>query len=364
MFDAYNIEFNTDLITKIKECAVFPSDSLPEAAQIQDTSAENDCQMLSLKKKTTLHELQALLLDVRHILHPVEGYLPTFDHFHLQSSQLFIAYMNEQIPQSGTATSVGMLKKALINVRNDFESLLKGTATRQSVLFQIVAKVDSIEEEIGKLVLYKEFSMYKSSRVLENIKNALIIPGVIEGAKSLLMFCTEFELKKSLQSGSFQQLQKVCKEMDEATMQHMTLEMATEIIEKIKKILKSGHQNVKIDYLPVLKNLNNRSIQIKQFFIDNNFTVKNRHQFQQKYELVTEQLQCSAKGLSNLCAILNLLSPLNNPAELTLFDILAIFSKLDEADIYAQFTSVINDIDLIKMWFSRIEVCNILLIIL
>ena len=353
MFDAYNVEFNEDLLTRIKEYTLFKYDSLPETSEIQGLLAESDSQLLSLKKKTTLHELQALLLDVCQVLLPVEGYLPIFDHFHLQSSQLFIAYMNEHMPQSGTASAtIETLKRALISARSDFETFLKGTATRQSVLFQSVANVDSIEEEIGKLVLYKEFSMYNSSKVLENIENALIIPEVIEGAKSLLVFCKEFELEKSVQSEPFQLLQEVCEKMDKAAIQNMTLEKATNTIEAIKRILKSSGE---VNRLLVLKNLSSKLIRVKKFF--SGTAEKGRHQFQQKYELVTEQLQRSAKGLEKLHNILGLLSPLNSPTTLALFDVLAIFSRLDEVNIRGQFTTVVNDIELIKTWLSVAEVC-------
>ena len=359
MFRAYNIEFSAELMARVKKYTIFPTDKPSKIVEIQDIPDEIDCQTLRLRKSVSLHELHILMSEAMTFVRPVEQYLSFFDHFHLKSSQLFAAYMNQHMP-SGNAT-VENLKKALPAIHGDIEALLKGKTTRQSLLLRSI-DAESIQEEIEKIVSYGDFAVYKDSKIIEHITNTIIIPGVIEDVKCFLQFCRSFELEKCIQSEQYCSLQKICEGINNTVIQKMTLEEATKTVEMINAVLESSSQIVRLEHLSVLQVLSVNSTQLKDFFTENNFTAEGEghHRFQQKYELVTQQLQheeYNAEVLNNLYAMFSVLAPLNNP-ELTFSEVLEMIAKMDRASTEAQFNTVRSNIDLIKTWFSRAEVYN------
>ena len=359
MFRAYSIEFSAELLERVKKYAIFPTDKPSKAVEIQDIPGEADCQTLQLRKSVSLHELDILMSEAMKFLHPVKQYLPFFDHFHLKSSQLFAAYMSQHMPQSGNAT-VEHLKKALPAIHADIEVLLKGKTTRQSLMLRSIDD-KSIQEEIEKIISYRDFTVHKDSKIIQHISNAMMVPGVIEGVKCFLQFCKSFELEVCIKSEQYCRLQELCEEVDDASIQQITLEEATKTVDSIKEVLESSGQVVRLEHLSaVFQVLSVNSSQLKDFFIENNFTTKGegQHWFQQKYELVTQQLQheeYNAEVLNNLYAVFLVLAPLNNH-ELTFSEVLEMITRMDRASIEAQFNTVRSNIDLIKTWFSRAEV--------
>ena len=360
MFSAYNIEFSADLLARVRKCTIFPTDKRSKAVEIQDIPwpDEAHCQTLQLRKSVSLHELYILMSEAMKFLRPVEPHLSFFDHFHLKSSQLFGAYMGQHMPQSGSAT-VEHLKKALPAIHADIEALLKGKTTRQSLLLRSIDD-ESIQEEIGKIVSYRDFTVYKDSKIIQHITNAMIVSGVIRDVKCFLQFCKSFELEVCVQSEQYCRLQELCKDVNDASIQRMTLEEATKTVDSIKEVLESSSQAVRLEHLSVFQVLSVNSSQLKDFFIENNFTAEGegQHRFQQKYELVTQQLQheeYNAEVLNNLYAMFSVLAPLNNH-ELTFSEVLEMIARMDRASTEAQFNTVRSNIDLIKTWFSRAEV--------
>ena len=351
MLSAYKVQFPTELLNEIMNSVYFPD---TKHTEIICQQLPSDYLSLRMRDTLTIKKLKKLTKCIKDFLDPLFVMMPMLDHFHLQKSFIFEVYMKELLQHNESVTTQ-QLVEALKSVKQKLEKILKGTAKYDDI--KTFSNISNISEEIKKVTKFRDFHDCPNvDDVVSHFKNKLIIQEILESINLLFTFCEDFQLQCCLNSENMIELKKIVAENKMETISQKHLQSITDTVEKIE-----SHLGIHQDHGEILKlfgSLNADTNELRQFLNENNFRGKGRVQFEQLLTLVTQQLQheeYNAEVLTNLYAVYYLLEPLNNP-DLSFHDLIKTVSQLQAPTCFAQLRTVKNNIDLIRIWFTRAEV--------
>ena len=352
MLLAYKVQFPIELLNEIMNLVYFPDTKHNEEICQQLPTSDSLC--IHIKDTVTLKKLIKLVKSIKSFLDPLFLMMPMLDHFHLQKSFMFEVYMKELLQHDESVTAQ-QLVEALKSVKLKLANILNGTAKYDDI--KAFSNISDIRQEIKIVTKFVDFhSCANVDVVVSHFKNKMIIQEILESINLLFTFCEDFQLQYCLNSENMIELKKIMAENKIETIPQKHLQSITDTVEKIESHL-GIHQNHG-EILKLFGSLNTDTNELRQFLDENNFRGKGRFQFEQSLTLITQQLQheeYNADVLANLYAVYYLLEPLNNP-DLSFHDLIKTVSQLEAPTCFSQLRTVKNNIDFIRIWFTRAEV--------
>ena len=340
---------------------------------------------LQLSKHVDLVNLGALLTELQVFYEPLRDHMTMLTFFHTSRCEIFDAHLFVQISDLVTSTdsstsrqqsildllsevqsngeqttegglSIEKLVTSLDNIRTLFSRIMEGKAKYS----EIVAKG---RLHVHDMNIKKEFKLLKKFSDLEQMSSS-----GLEGVRSMLevfqystyvhhidSVCTQYQLEGCLKDAKLSRLKELVGELQsEEAREALTPDAALEVMSQIKNELTLPDPK----YLELFLVMQN-SIEFYHFIQESHFdTESGKSMFQQQYQLVTAQLQHEEYNecvLNHLFAAFKLMIPFLNTNQ-SLSDLLDQVSKLDVTSGLLQLETVNNNIDLIRLWFSKTEV--------
>ena len=323
----------------------------------------HDSRFLEVKLTVTLRKLNVLVNDIKSFLGSLLDMIPVLNHFHLNESFIFKAFVKSESLSYGSITSE-QLAEILKRVKETLCKVLTGVVTFSD--FEPIARTERslnlIKREVRIMTDFMDFQKYRSTDAVTHFENAIILHQILEDINSLFTFCEEFELQECLKSDEIARLKVIIGYLRGELWKKQNLKKITTIVTKIQNILgvESTNENRSENFmfLSLFEPLNTNTKELRRFLNENNFRGKGQIRFEQLLALVTQQLQheeYNAEILTKLYAVYYLLVPLNKP-DLSFHELLETVSQLEPSTCLSQLRTVDCNIDLITMWFSRAEV--------
>ena len=358
---AYKVQFSEELLKDIRNSVYFPGEAF---SGIVVQKLPRDPCFLELKLSVTLRKLNNLVKDIKRFLGALLEMIPMLDHFHLNESCIFKAFVKSQLPNDGNITSE-QLAEILKRVKEKLCKVLTGFVTFSD--FEPIAgaamNLNLIKREIRIMTDFTDFQKYRSTDAVDHFENAIILHQILEHINSLFTFCEEFGLEECLKSVEVVRLKEIVGSYQRGeSWKQQNLKNITTIVTEIQNILsiKSTKENrsEKFMFLTLFEPLNTNTKELRRFLNENNFRGKGQIRFEQLLALVTQRLQheeYNAEILTKLYAVYYLLVPLNKP-DILFHELVETVSQLETTTCLSQLRTVDSNIDLITMWFSRAEV--------
>ena len=358
---AYKVQFSEKLLKDIHNSVYFPDE-----ASFGITVQKLPCASCSLeiKASVTLRKLDDLVSDIKRFLGSLLEMIPMLDHFHLNESLIFKAFVKSELPNDGSITTE-QLAEILKRVKEKLFKILTGVVTFSD--FELIAgatmNLNLLRREVRIMTDIMDFQKYRSTDAVTHFENLIILYRILEHINSLCTFCEEFELQECLKSNEIARLKEIISGyLRGESWKQQDLKNITAIVTEIQNILsiKSTKENrsEKFMFLTLFEPLNKNTKELRRFLNENNFRGKEQIRFEQLLALVTQRLQheeYNAEILTKLYAVYYLLVPLNNP-DLSIHELLETVSQLEPSTCLSQLRTVDSNINLITMWFSRAEV--------
>ena len=319
---------------------------------------------LEVKSSVTLSKLNDLVSDIKKFLGSLLEMIPMLDHFHLNESCIFKAFVKSELPNDESITSE-QLAEILKRVKDKMRKVLTGVVAFSDLepLAGAVMNLNLIKREVGIMIEFPDFQKYRSTDTVVHFENAIILHQILEHIYSLFTFCEEFELQECLKSDEVVRLREIVDGYQRGeSWKQQKLKNITTIVTEIQNILsiKSTKENRSEHFLflSLFEPLNTNTKELRRFLNENNFRGKGQTRFEQLLALVTQRLQheeYNAEILTKLYAVYYLLVPLNKP-DILFHELIETVSQLETTTCLSQLRTVDSNIDLITMWFSRAEV--------
>ena len=345
----------------INDSVYFPNEK-PTDITVQDLPYQSLC--LEVKTSVTLSRLEHLINTIKIFLGPLLQMIPMLDHFYLNESHIFKAFVTSELQIYGNVTPE-QLAMAVETVKSKFTNLLTGIVTFSDVepIVGAPKNLKLIRQEIEIITSFPDFQSYESTNAVVHFENAIILHQILKDVKPLFTFCEEFGLQECLKNKDMIRLKEIVDGYkSENSWKEENLTNITAIVTEIQDIFgvefSAEKRSEKFQFLTLFEPLNTDTKELRQFLNENNFRGKGQVQFEQLLGLVTQQLQheeYNAEILNKLYAVFYLLLPLNKP-DLSFHELIETVSQLEPSTCLAQLRTVNCNIDLITMWFSRAEV--------
>ena len=352
----FRVELPNHVLKVIHQNVIFPETACTDC---QKLLLDVDKNSIKVKKAVTLKMYEKLLADLLKFLEPLESYMHFLVHFYLNDSLLFQKFIDRHLLSGHDNTTPVQLRDCLKTMRLMFESFLIGDATYQLLNdeFDLQNSNVNVEKELAIMTKFKEFTKYKRELTIQHLKNMMIIGEVVQNVESLITFCNEFGLTACQKSKAIFYLKKIINDRkNEELWQTKKLEDFSHIISQIQEELEVKQ----LQCLEIFRLLVNNK-PLREFLDESNFRAGEGQELErihQQLAFVTQQLQHEEHDteiLNNLHTIVYLLEPLCNP-DLSIKELVKIVSDLEISKFSLQLQTVKNNIDLIRMWFSRAEV--------
>ena len=358
---AYKVQFSEKLLEDIRNSVYFPD----ETSKAVQKLPHNSCSLeVKVKSSVTISKLNALVSDIKKFLGSLLDMIPMLDHFHLNESCIFKAFVKSELPNDGSITTE-QLAKILKRVKDKMCKVLTGVVAYSDLepLAGAVMNLNLVKREVGIMTDFLEFQEYKSTDAVIHFENVIILHQILDHINSLFIFCEEFGLQECLKSVEVVRLREIIDGYQRGeSWKQQNLKNITAIVTEIENILtiKSTKENrfEKFMFLTLFEPLNTNTKELRRFLNENNFRGKGQIRFEQLLALVTQRLQheeYNAEILTKLYAVYYLLVPLNKP-DISFHELVETVSQLEPSTCLSQLRTVDSNIDLITMWFSRAEV--------
>lgn len=348
---------------------------------------------LQLSKHINLAELGEMVSELNEIHGPLhngnKNHLRMLTFFHLSPCNIFNTYLRVQInhlaPYSteGTASRSlhqqsiltflpGMqfskelrreeempIRKLVVSLDKTKELLsriMEGNAEYSEIIAegQLNLHGINVEKEFGCL---KEFSEVAglSCTALDGVRSMLEVFQYSTYILHIETVCTQYRLKGCLTDSKLASLKKIVGELhSDEERKKLTPSAALDIMNQVKKELTMPDPQ----HMEIFSAIQNSS-EFFHFIRENHFDDESgKSMFQQRYQLVTAQLQHEEYNeavLNHLFAAFQLIIPFLNVNQ-NLSKLLTQVSELDVTSGLKQLETVNSNIALISHWFSRTEV--------
>lgn len=356
---------------------------------------------LEITRELTLHELKLLVQGLAAFIGPIEDQLDMLVFFCLYESEVFDKYLKLQLlkldakPEMPSRSStpaftlpavviekkkkrreqfmgvpVETLATALLCTRQLLMKLVKGTASYTDIIADGSLNLKSldIDHEFRILNDYAKYAEIENGDVegLEGVKAMLQLFQYTQHIKIIVGVCTQYQLEQCLSDPDLQELVDLVKTLEvEDNCDKLT---AKEAIMKKERVIVLLHldsrQNAKhLDLFAAVAD----SAAFHQFIVTEKGFVGEQGQalFQQQYQLVTTHLQheeYNESVLNHLFAAFQFITPFTDTTQ-NFSSLMDHVSKLNDYDQHGQLEprkpleTVNKNINLIRLWFSRAEVC-------
>ena len=358
---AYKVQFSEKLLKDIGNSVYFPGET-PSGITVQ--KLPRDSCFLEVKLSVTLRKLNDLVSDIKKFLGSLLEMIPMLDHFHLNESFIFKAFVKSELPNDGSITCE-QLAEILKEVKDKLDAILTGVVTFSD--FEPIAgaamNLNLIKREVRIMTDFTDFQKYRSTDAVVHFESVIILHQILNHINSLFTFCEEFELQECLESDDVVRLKKIVDGYRRGeSWKQQNLKNITAIVTEIENILTINstkeNRSEKFLFLTLFEPLNTNTKELRRFLNENNFRGEGQIRFEQLLALVTQRLQheeYNAEILTKLYAVYYLLVPLNKP-DISFHELVETVSQLETTTCLSQLRTVDGNIDLITMWFSRAEV--------
>ena len=365
----YHVSLPQDLHQEMKVYVAFPKDRLSEDFKDYHIPEGNSPVKLKLSKMLTLAMLEEFNKNLARFLEPLHSaflhhqhgktitYQDVLLYFHDVKSELFRSYLEIELRKNGPANrGISWLKDALSEVIERFRRILNGSATFSDMPSETSSRT-TIKAEIELLQRFEGFSGYQASTAMSHFENMLVLSSLLP---YLLALTDIFEMYEELQTFScdaVQKLKDIVHSLDDRSA--LQLYEATEKLSVVKDILHL--KGDRWEYLKIIYSLKD-STELHAFLAEIGCLGESgREVFEQKYRLVTQQLQgeeYQQNVLNQLYAVYQFFAPLFDENQ-TFDEFIGKVSAMDPAMVIQPLNTVNRNVDVIKLWFSRTEVSRL-----
>ena len=339
---------------------------------------------LQLSKHIDLAKLGALVGELETIHSPLRDHITMLTFFHTSPCDIFDAYLFGQINDSVSSSadfsspqspldflsdvqsnreqgaggmSIEKLVRGLDNTKKFLCRIMEGNARYSEIIVKGKLNVQevNIEKEFKSLIEFSDLTKMNRSG-LDGVRSMLEVFQYSTYIHHIDSVCTQYQLEGCLKDQKLSRLKELVGELQsEAAREELTPNVALGVMNQVKKeflILPDPK------YLELFSAMQN-SIEFYHFIKENHFDKESgKSMFQQQYQLVTAQLQheeYNESVLNHLFAAFKLIVPFLN-IDQSLSDLLTQVSDLDVTSGLLQLETVNQNINLIRLWFSKTEV--------
>ena len=347
---------------------------------------------LILAKSVSFVDLQTMLNQIYQFLEPVMDLMDMLVFFHLHGSKMFEKHLLKRLHDLTSASSkkavksflmpavlfarsdpsivrdkrgvsIDTLQKALQSVKKLLISVIKGTATYSDIIANgaLPLKSLSVETEFGILARFEFLEMkHEQRKGLEGVRCMLELFQFTHHINKINSVCHQYGLTKCLEDDTLKHLMVIMEELEsEKSRDSLTLIEAMEKMRIVKKALCLGERTNYscLDLFPAIAD----SAAFYQLIRDKQFMgVRGQIMFQEQYQLITAQLQheeYDENVLNHLRAAFELIAPFTEH-DISFPELMSKVVQLETTHGLKQLETVNENIILIRLWFSRAEVCH------
>lgn len=337
--------------------------------QLSKFTATDQTLYLRLHKNVTLKELSHFVQCIRSFQQPLIEYREMLIFFKLKNGLLFNKYLcHYQELFKEQCLPMDILVSALESTSTLICKIMEGTATYSEIIAEDKLTIEQLDIRKEFLILseyckgflklnfnadYGGFNGYLN--ILELFKFAVHI-------SNIKTVCEQYHLEKCLHDPHLQELVGIMESLTEEWKLRITSLVAYEKMKKVKEILgfEAETSSKCMDIFPAMTD----SVSFYQFMRDKQFYGEKGHAiFMQQYQLITAQLQheeYDEQVLNHLVAALKFIYPFMD-TEKDFKELMSEVLTLNVVDGLKQLKTVTANINLIKLWFSRVEVSQIII---
>ena len=389
LLSKYGVELPPHIQEEISKKVIFPGEeNVPKHLYLLNAIPSPQVRLfepgqdirLKLSKTMSLADLQQLHINLKTILDPLFPCLDALVFFHLHQSEIFEKHLLKRlqmITSSSVPTeeessffvrqnsccqgqllpglSIETFQLALEGVKDLILRLLNGKAKYQDVIIDGAFKFESlsIDKEFFILSRFSEI-MVTSSESLQEVRSMLELFQFSHYVQTICNVCEQCGLENCLESHSLKELMKIVKE---ESLIELTPHEATKKVYFIKNLLcLKGQCNYSC--LNLFSTFS-KSIAFYRFLKDKQFvSPQGQTAFYEQYQLITAQLQHEEYDenlLNHLRISYEVVSPLIEK-DITFPDLMNKVVHLDATSDFRYLETVNENINIIRLWFSRIEV--------
>lgn len=400
----YGVEIPPPLLTTIKQHVSFPGESKNQKkralalehsipASISQTFNPGQDIKLEITTDMDLLQLKQLVRLLTTFLSPVEDNLDLLTFFSQTNSEIFDKYLKHQLKILDSARTldkpkdsprkilpvlevekrkektvgvpIEMLGKALENTKEFVLRLIQGNAMYTEIIASGSLNLRSmdIDLEFGILNSYAEHACIdmQDAEGLQGIKAMLQLFQYARHIQVIHNVCQQYQLEACLMDPDLTELMDLVAMLDEAETQNkLTAKDAINRMNKVTELLfLNSKQNTKfLDLFAAVSD----SADFHQFIVQEKQFVgkEGKELFLQQYQLIITHLQHEEYNevvLNHLFAAFKMITPFTEK-ELSFGALMAKVTELNAYDGRRQLDTVNRNINLIRLWFTRAEVCK------
>lgn len=402
----YGVEIPPTLLMTIKQHVSFPGESKNSKkkalslehsipASISKTFDPGQDIKLDITTDLDLLQLKNLVRQLTTFLSPVEDNLDLLTFFSQTNSEIFDKYLKHQLKilDSARATtekpkdsprkilpvmevekrkektvgvSIDMLGEALENTKEFVLRLIQGNAMYTEIIASGSLNLRSmdIDLEFGILNSYAEYALIdmQNAEGLQGIKAMLQLFQYARHIQVIHNVCQQYQLEACLVDSDLTELIELVAMLDEAETQNkLTAKDAINRMNKVTELLfLNSKQNTKfLDLFAAVSD----SADFHRFIVQEKQFVgkEGKDLFLQQYQLIITHLQHEEYNevvLNHLFAAFKMITPFTEK-DLSFGALMAKVSELNAYDGRRQLDTVNRNINLIRLWFTRAEVCTV-----
>lgn len=391
ILSVYHVDVDAKIMENIKRSFYFPDQKPHHTTDIQSLPRSPQSRPLFfVRRHLTYKGIITLKTQMNAFFQPQLKVWPLLVYFHSNESRIFdMLLRNELTFKSGLNIQMESFISALVSVEVKIKKILTGRAMYKDIetFLDSQPNLQVITKEIQILKKFNPFND-GSSQILDThsskisdcevlntplseipndtdvqFENVLILPRILKHIESLCQFCENFQLEHCKNDNSVIRLRVLAEENKESWKEKSMADVTAIVNECLHYFFiepSSANRAKQLEFLEIFEVLYTETKELRTFLNQNNFLGKQgQERFQQLLAIVQQGLQheeYNAAVLSKLYAVYVLLAPLNN-TELSFKELLDAVKGLDISTRSAQFRTVNSNIDLIRMWFSKPEVC-------
>ena len=330
---------------------------------------------LHMKEDVHLAVLSQMVFEIKHFIKPLEPVMSMLIFFKCNKSVLFDHFLERELTNTvheekekrDSDEQVVQLSCALHKTECFLRSVMEGTVTYGNICGNIIIDLGQIkvEEEFRLFSSCSQLSGYRREG-LEAMKSMLKLLKSIHIIRKIAQVCEQYELDGCIKDPKLKYLTELANSLEsEDSKMKLTPAKAQHTWEEVYPIL-CLDKNSDLDSLSIFKTVSN-SVDFYHFIVEMNFRGKNgENLFRQQHELVTAELEHDAftdSILNNLFGAFFFLAPFMDRAQ-NLNGLMKQIVNQEMANGQEQLEMVKCNMQLIRLWFSRVQVINYALILL
>jgi len=384
VLDMYGIRLPKDLQKHIEQFIILPGGTIRSSLQ-KHPMPPNTAGIfqppqpisLILSEGFTFKLLAECIRDLKEFLSPIKGNMDMLIFFTLHDSMLFSAHLNHEL-DAGNVRDMNAFRQALMKVNLLLVKLGHGEVkyiemTANGAIDLETLDIDKEFDILLKSEQYGKLPGIKNTQGLPNVRCMVNLSKVSSRIQVVRCVCEQYQLEKCLEDEDLQKLVLLSDElMSGEARASLTPQIAAEKMDTVRSLIdiKGRTTADNYEYLDIFSKIAD-SAEFYHFICEKGLTGEDgQARFNQQYQLITAQLQHEEYDeavLNLLYAAYKLILPftIKDQSFHSLLEsvkqMLTTTSPIDtekaNTDYLMQIETVNRNINLIKLWFSRAEVC-------